>query len=241
MGLDSVELVMAVEEDFQLTFEEDEISGIVTVDDFYQLILKSLDKSNKLDNSSETRCLTSHTFYQLRKTLINELGIPRSQLFPKQEMATLLPKQARRAQWDTLTKALCLPLPELSRPTWFSSLLTYGVLFWLIGSLLGRFFDFLTAWEAGISVGLALGFAWLAYWLSKPLAIYFAPEMTTLGETTKTVLYRNFSKIRSLADKKQWNEKEIWEVYKRIIVEQLGVKPENVVKSACFVEDLGMD
>lgn len=239
MGLDGIELVMAVEESFQLKFEEETLSEITTVGDLYQLILKSLTQLNQLGHSNKTGCLTSHTFYQLRKALINKSGIPRCQLFPKQKMVTLFPKPKRRTQWKAFAKELGLQLPELHRPIWFSSLLTYGVLSWLIGSVLGAVFDWLSIWQAGISIGLALGFAWFAYWLSKPLANHFESE--TLGEITQIVLYQNLSKLRSSVDKKQWNEKEVWEIYQQIIVQELGVKPQEVVKSARFVEDLGVD
>lgn len=36
-------------------------------------------------------------------------------------------------------------------------------------------------------------------------------------------------------------EDEVWSHLKAIIVEQLGVKPEEVTREAKFVEDLGMD
>jgi acyl carrier protein len=36
-------------------------------------------------------------------------------------------------------------------------------------------------------------------------------------------------------------EAEVWEKLREIVVEQLGVGPEQVVPAASFVEDLGMD
>jgi len=50
----------------------------------------------------------------------------------------------------------------------------------------------------------------------------------------------NFGKANDRV--KQWNDdKDIWKSLKCLIVEQLAVKPEEVIESARFVEDLGID
>ncbi len=223
MGLDGVELLMATEEEFQITVNDQEASKICTVGDLYSLIL------SKLGELRGVRCLTSYTFYRLRRTLIKVLGIQRLQLFPKQEMEIILPKKGRRAQWKALAEQLNFRLPELQRPKWFSRFFTFGVLFWLVGSLLGGVIGFFTPLFTWISVILSLIFAWGAYRLSEPLAVYWAPEITTVGEMTKEVVRFNFRKASSTV--KQWNDdKEVWESLKRLIVEQLAVKPVGVYR-----------
>jgi len=234
MGLDGVEMIMATEEEFQITLSDLEAGKIITVGDLYSQVL------SKLGELRGIGCLTSHSFYKLRRTLIKVLGIQRHQLFPQQPMEIIFPKQCRRAQWKKLTEQLNFRLPELQRPKWFSRLLTIGVLFWLAGSILGNILGFFSPLQAGISVILLWVCATMAYRLSEPLAVYWAPEITTLGEMTKKILRLNFGTTNSTV--KQWNnDQEIWESLQRVIVEQLGVKSDEVVKSACFVEDLGVD
>jgi hypothetical protein len=156
-------------------------------------------------------------------------------------MEVIFPKRYRRAQWKKLTDNVdWFRVPELQRPKWFSRLFTFGVLFWLIGSILAHVLGFLSPLQTGFSVILWLVCATMVYRLSEPLAVYWAPEMTTLGDMTKKILWLNYGTTSSTV--KQWNnDQEIWESLKRVIVEQLAVKPEQVVQSALFVDDLGVD
>jgi hypothetical protein len=75
MGLDYVELIMATEEEFQITFADQEAGKIMTVGDLYSQVL------SKLAELRTVGCLTSHTFYKWRSSLI-KVGIERHQLFP---------------------------------------------------------------------------------------------------------------------------------------------------------------
>ncbi len=234
MGLDGVELLMATEETFQITFTDQEASKMVTVGDLYAQIL------SKLAELHFVPCLTSYTFYRLRRTLINVLGIQRNQFYPKQKIEYIFPKKNRRAQWHVLSKRLNFRLPELQRPKWIFGFLTFGLCFWLVGSILGNIFGFLTPLQTWISIILSLIFAWSVYRISKPLAVYFRTEISTLAEMIEEIVRFNFGKANDRV--KQWNDdKDIWKSLKCLIVEQLGVKPEEVIESARFVEDLGID
>ena len=232
MSLDTVELVIAAEETFQITLNDEELPKISTVGNLYELILKSL------NHHYHGMCLTSHTFYQLRGALMR-LDHPRNQLFPKQNIERIFPKPNRDAKWHKLAKQLNLKLPELQRPKWFSWLLRFSFLFWLVGSILGGILGILTPWQMWLSIALSIGLTWGAYQLSKPLAIDFPQNMMTIGELTKEILHLNFGQIYATA--KQWHEKDVWESLKRLLIEQFGIKPVDIVKSARFVEDLGMD
>ncbi len=72
MGLDSVELLMAVEETFQISISEKEASEIFTVGDFYNVILQKLDQrssqAGKLWNNEEV-------WKVLRSVIIHQLGV----------------------------------------------------------------------------------------------------------------------------------------------------------------------
>lgn len=61
MGLDSVELLLAVEDAFQIHIEDHEAGGVSTVGDLYNLVV------TKLQGQDSKRCLTSAAFYRTRR------------------------------------------------------------------------------------------------------------------------------------------------------------------------------
>ena len=65
MGLDSVELVMSVENKFGIRIEDSEAEKIYTVQDFADIVFSRIIK-NPTD-----KCLTQIVFYRIRKALRN--------------------------------------------------------------------------------------------------------------------------------------------------------------------------
>jgi hypothetical protein len=72
MGLDYVELIMATEEEFQITFADQEAGKIMTVGDLYSQVL------SKLAELRTVGCLTSHTFINgvvaSSKSVLNDIN-----------------------------------------------------------------------------------------------------------------------------------------------------------------------
>ena len=75
--------------------------------------------------------------------------------------------------------------------------------------------------------------------LTEPLAYKTNLNENTVGGLTKEVLALNFGTVSK--EVKSWNGDEVWEAMKNIIVSELGVKPEEVVSSAEFINDLRID
>jgi hypothetical protein len=69
MCSDQVDLITRTEEKFGISFDDNELVKIRTVGEYFQLIL------SKLTPVTSTVCLTSHTFYLIRKQLINRFGL----------------------------------------------------------------------------------------------------------------------------------------------------------------------
>ena len=67
MGLDSVELIMTVEEAFGIEISDEEAQTICTVGDFHACVMSKLGKIEARDH-----CLTQHAFYRLRQGLEGE-------------------------------------------------------------------------------------------------------------------------------------------------------------------------
>ena len=71
MGLDAVELVMRVEEEFGIEIPDAEAEEATTVGKLYELVLSKLKPDNR------DVCLTSTAFYRTRQAFINVLQIPK--------------------------------------------------------------------------------------------------------------------------------------------------------------------
>jgi hypothetical protein len=76
MGLEAVELVMAIEETFAIEIKDEEAGHIVSVGDLYGLVLA------KLKGQSTDQCLTSAAFYRLRRALMDGLRVHRREIRP---------------------------------------------------------------------------------------------------------------------------------------------------------------
>ena len=74
---------------------------------------------------------------------------------------------------------------------------------------------------------------------TKPLEALFRPAFVTAGGLTKEILQRNYGAISD--ECLRANAVEVWDILRNLIVEQLGVRPEDVTKEASFVKDLGAD
>src|SRR6266545_3577205 len=96
MGLDGVELIMAVEEAFDIEIADAEAEQLNTVGSMYALIV------SRLAFGQSRRCMSSAVFYQMRRALIGLHDLPRRSIAPSVRMDRLLPARQRRAHWRDL-------------------------------------------------------------------------------------------------------------------------------------------
>ena len=131
MGLDLVELVMRIEETFSISNSDKDAQKIFTVGQCYDYILSKIDRSKSQDQP----CLSSAVFYRLRRGLMEQFAIARSEVTPRAELSRLIPMGNRPMNWDQLAQSIDLALPPLVRPTFVDwSILTLA--FVGLGSLL---------------------------------------------------------------------------------------------------------
>ncbi len=111
MGLDGVELIMAVEEKFGISISDEEAQNIVTVGDMKRLV------TAKLSVTDEASCLTQRAFHLIRSKAIAEFGLPRRNLRPDTPLEKVIPRDQRRETWERFQITLGVAhLPDLSRP-----------------------------------------------------------------------------------------------------------------------------
>ena len=113
MGLDTVELVMEIEEAFDISIPDDRASKMLTVGDVYEFILeKTADSTLKSDT-----CLSAAAFYEFRKH-VRSLGLSHSEIRPKTKLDRVIPFIGRRSYWQKLSSRMDLRFPLLVRPSW---------------------------------------------------------------------------------------------------------------------------
>ncbi len=108
MGLDSVELLMDVEDHFEITITDSEAEKIVTVNDFVECVYQ------KVEIKPSNRCLSQIIFYRL-KTCFLKKNIPKENIHPSKKMITFLDQNSIKEDWSQLSKETRFKLPELVR------------------------------------------------------------------------------------------------------------------------------
>ena len=110
MGLEVTELLIAVEETFDIEID-DEASEVNTVGDLYHYVLDRLGIRRQ-----RRRCATLPAFLALRKALADYCGVPEKSIRPETKMRTLVPRWRRQALWCHLEDVHGWELPPLREP-----------------------------------------------------------------------------------------------------------------------------
>jgi acyl carrier protein len=233
MGLDTVELVMEIEDAFSIKIPDDEASRMVTVGDVFDYIVE---KTSVPTNSSV--CLSGIAFYSLRRAA-TALGAT-NRLRPKDSTLTFLPNSNRREYWAQLQDGSELKLPPLRRPNWLVTIcmLVEIACSVLLGALVYQYTNsVVTAIVSAVAAVITIGL--FAHWITRPFAVYLANNCTTLRGLAESAVGINF---KALSEKYNGaNKNDLWIALRSIIVEQLGVSPDEVKPTASFVKDLGCD
>lgn len=76
MGLDTVELVMAIEDSFDVQIPDEQAEKIRTVGDAYEFIIAA----KQANQTPRDVCLSAATFYRIRRSLcpLINVGFPRT-------------------------------------------------------------------------------------------------------------------------------------------------------------------
>lgn len=233
MGLDTVELVMEVEETFGIAIPDADAEKIATVGALHRYVVAKLG----LDASprARSRCPSQAAFHRLRRALVEGLGVERSIVRPDSTMAVLVAARGRKDAWSRFEQALGVPLPRLVRPAG----LVNGLAAWIVVAVLT-----IAAFESAARMpaealiasilGLPIALALLAAWLTVPFATAIPPCCATVRDIVGVALFRDPGPIRD-----EIGPDTVWTILRTIIVVQLGVRPDEVVEDASFVDDLG--
>ena len=222
MGLDGIELVMAVEEEFKISILDSEVGGLVDV--IY----------SKLRHSMEEPCPSQHGFYIVRRQMMNLLGLKRSLVKPQTKLADVIPIANRGKIWLELLRSLTGEetfWPSLVRPRRMNRI----VVAWIPGVVCLCIIMYLFSFSVELSIlaGLFTGFVALIVGdrLTASFKQEFPDNCSHVQELTRFV---------KTLDSRIWTREEVFDKVKAITVEVLGVKESQVTPEANFVDDLGV-
>jgi acyl carrier protein len=224
MGLEGVEIVMAIEEEFKIAITDAEAAAADTVGKVVDLVLA------RLRQNADEPCPSQRGFYVIRKQLMGQLGLPRSVVKPDTRLEDLIPDEDRRQIWRNLIRTLTgegNASVALLRPKWMDRIVTLVIPAIVFGLTL---------------IWVPLELFWLGLFPAL-FAAYLGDKMTT---PWKTQFPSAFSRVKDLIpfvktlDCRVWSKDEVFDKVRVISVGILGVKPEQVKLETFWVKDLGV-
>ena len=223
MGLDGVELIMAVEDEFKIAIPNSDAEQCVTVGKLVDLV------HSRLRQSAEAPCASQHGFYIVRRQLMNVLGLTRSQIKPETRLGDLIGREDRRKCWQELVASITdkkTRLPSLVRPKWVTVLLLVLAVATCLGLVVFTCFPF------ALALGTAVLVSIIGVYLTVPLQREFPDRYSQVRDLVQFV---------TTLDSGTWSKEEVFQKVRAITVEQLGVKESQVTLEANFVKDLKAD
>ncbi|HEX4796357.1 MAG TPA: acyl carrier protein [Humisphaera sp.] len=106
MGLDTVELVMRFEDEFDITIPDADAEKLQTLGETLDYVLLRLE-----DRPRRGVCLSAHAFYQIRRELLPFTPLGRKAIRPGTTIGSILPDRTSRRQWVAIAQRCDLPVP----------------------------------------------------------------------------------------------------------------------------------
>lgn len=114
MGLDLVELVIRIEETFDIQIPDRVATGLTTPRKVTDFILSQVDES-----PVPLSCLSQNAFYLLRREFTQQLSLPRRRFVPNAQLKEILPEECRDEVWKKIGSSLGVKRwPAVSRTGW---------------------------------------------------------------------------------------------------------------------------
>jgi acyl carrier protein len=226
MGLDSVELVIEVEDQFGITVSDAEAQRIVTVGDLIAII------NARMEASKQSRCPSLGRFLEVRRFMRDFLQNPSLRMRPSTTVVALVPWYRRRELWRSLSRLLDSYRTPLQQP---QPLRMAALLVSLTLIAIGASTAYLDI--AILPLGILTAFAIIIFLhlAVAPLRIEPPRNMATVGDISLRLIGL------SQATGPFLSTDEVLERLQTIVSRVLGVDRDEVVPAANFVQDLDMD
>jgi acyl carrier protein len=221
MGLDTVELVLAMEDEFGLEIPDEDAAGLATPRQVADYLFTRIE--HRVEEASG--CLSHLGFYRIRVTLIRRFGAKRHEIKPESPIRQFLPGDIRHA-WRELAIALDARLPKLGCKARVGLPLTFGVP--MILAILLR-------WSGSPGWLLIVGvvIAWIgANRITTRLADQIPPEANTVADLIPCLRH---------PPSQPWSRASVLERVIQLTSVQTGTPVARIDPDAHFVKDLGLD
>ncbi len=225
MGLDVIEIIMEVEDRFGITISDNEAQSVITVGNLLNLI------KSRIAAAHTARCPSLAAFLRIRQVTRECLEQPGLRIRPATAIAAVVPFHRRARLWWALQNVYGTSPPPLRRSKLLRYSLVAAATITIILALSMVRFD-----PALLPLGLfaAATFIVALYVTTCLFRVVPPTKFSTFGDATRRLVGR------SSATKPALTETEILQHVRRICVDILGVKADDVVPTARFVQDLGL-
>lgn len=221
MGLDTVELVLAFEEEFAVRIDDKDAVELTTPGLVADYIFSRLDRAGIAPCSSQAR------FHRLRRALADNFAIDRKAIRVETPLADLLGRDPK-AKWRRLRNEIgARDFPRLQRHPVFlvSVVFAMPALLTLTPQITSVWFD---PWRLAEFIMLSLLLNILTY----PMGNRIPGKVATVGALVPFV--------RS-PPAREWSRQEVLERIIELTAIQLGLQRREVREDSHFVRDLGAD
>jgi acyl carrier protein len=239
VGLDTVEIVLKVEDSFQITLNDSELSQASTVGELHQLVMKEFGgaKGSEGPVADPGVCLGSRAFYVVRREFTKLLKISRSEFRPCTEIAPLVPWNHRREMWRQMEEDTQLSFPKLDHLGWVvlsSFLIPTAACIALFGLRTVPLSVSTVLWSVILIVFTAGGILHL----TRQFKVALPSENRTAGSLARSLLAFNHQKLNG---QRSLNSDEALETIRRIIAVQMQIELEEIRPESHFTRDIGIE
>lgn len=224
MGLDAVELVIAIEETFGIDLPDADVANLTTPRKLIDYVCA------RVGATGREHCASQRSFYRVRRILASAMNVSARAIRPGTHLDALLPRTNRKTLWSRVARELGVRR-KLTRPRWIiqGAFALCLVTFVLAAISVPRYHAVVGAVAALLS-GAVLAF------VTEPMAVRL--------DVTAGVLAREAIPGTVLSDGADgkggtWTREAVAETCRHLIREQLGL--DGFSDDAEFIRDLGMD
>jgi acyl carrier protein len=234
--LDAVELILELEDQFDIRLSEEDALSARTVGDVYRLVL-----SKQPEKLLAPVCLSQMAFYRIRRALAPHVGGDARTIQPGTRFDEIVSSVRRRAIWKQLETALGYELPPLEKS---GPLATWSFCAALLSLAMAMLVPGIAAWAPGLAMLMTLAaIVALGVFLVGQLALlHFGAsvvptELPCVGDLAKCVSWRYLDDAQAVRD--DAGAREVWDRLVALFCKHLAVEKDQVTPEAEIVRDLG--
>ncbi len=229
MGLDGVEIVMAVEEAFDIRIENSEAEKVLTPGQLIDLTM------SKVRVVSPDVCLTHRSFNLLRGFFLRQSALARSGIAPRTELKDLFPRNQRPTVLAQFATSLAIPAPGLVRPGWLKIALIGVALLSGLAAAFAFVNSTISAWLPALFAIALTGYAGAI--ATRGLRTEFPKGICTVADLSRWVM--THKKDLAVPETTAWTREQVATRVREIVVDTLCCEA-TYREDAFFVKDLGL-